>query len=64
MYTSCSKNGIYTEKVTVPSTKTFVPLVAQGVANTTLTRNANANTSEGDLCGLAFARRATYLRPT
>ncbi len=47
VYTIYIKDGIYTEKVTVPSTKPFLQFVGQSVANTILTWNDNANTSNG-----------------
>ncbi|RZK63198.1 MAG: T9SS type A sorting domain-containing protein [Hymenobacter sp.] len=47
VYTIYVKDGIYTEKVTVPSTKPFLQFVGQSVANTILTWNDNANTPNG-----------------
>ncbi|RYY19741.1 MAG: hypothetical protein EOO36_05110, partial [Cytophagaceae bacterium] len=47
VYTIYIKDGIYTEKVTVPSNKPFLQLVGQSVANTILTWNDNALTPNG-----------------
>ncbi|QKG51692.1 pectinesterase family protein [Hymenobacter sp. BRD67] len=41
------KDGIYTEKVTVPSNKPFIQFVGQSVANTILTWNDNNLTPDG-----------------
>jgi pectin methylesterase-like acyl-CoA thioesterase len=46
-YTIYIKDGIYTEKVTVPSNKPFLQFVGQSVANTILTWNDNALTPNG-----------------
>ncbi|MGI4872841.1 MAG: pectinesterase family protein [Janthinobacterium lividum] len=47
VYTIYIKDGIYSEKITVPNTKPFLQLVGQSVANTILTWNDNALTSNG-----------------
>ena len=41
------KNGTYNEVITIPSNKTFIYLVGQSVANTILTYNNGASTSNG-----------------
>ena len=46
-YTIYIKDGIYSEKVTVPSNKPFLQFVGQSVANTMLTWNDNALTPNG-----------------
>ncbi|RZK86772.1 MAG: pectin esterase, partial [Hymenobacter sp.] len=46
-YTIYIKDGIYAEKITVPSNKPFLQFVGQSVANTILTWNDNANTPNG-----------------
>ncbi len=46
-YTIYIKDGIYTEKVTVPSNKPFLQFVGQSVANTILTWNDNNLTPNG-----------------
>ena len=47
VFTIYIKNGIYSEKVTVPATKPFVQLVGQSVANTILTWHDDNKTPDG-----------------
>ncbi|MDB5236668.1 MAG: hypothetical protein JWR44_3661 [Hymenobacter sp.] len=46
-YTIFIKDGVYAEKISVPSNKPFLQLVGQSVANTILTWNDNALTPNG-----------------
>lgn len=47
VFTIYIKDGIYSEKVTVPATKPFVQLVGQSVANTILTWHDDNKTPDG-----------------
>ncbi|GAA4495444.1 hypothetical protein GCM10023172_07170 [Hymenobacter ginsengisoli] len=47
VFTVYIKDGIYSEKVTVPATKPFVQLVGQSVANTILTWHDDNKTPDG-----------------
>ncbi len=59
------KNGVYKEKITVPSTKSFITLIGESVANTILTYDAGASTlnssgvSWGTLGSASFTVSAT-----